>query len=201
MNINKLPLYNNTIDLMMLLNGVNLNKKYMGVYLAGGYLRDIEHSIIPKDSDIFICPMTDKQIRYTADIQQPTRTFLPRRRRYIYYNYGAGMRKDVNYIVKYGCKYDVIVMHTGIEDVIRNFDMSICQIYGYIEDGELLVKTTHQYEDYKTNKIIWIYEDIETTASHINRITAKFPDAIFKSMHSSDVIINDAPRKLRLGLG
>lgn len=142
-------------------------------YVAGGWIRDIDNGIEPKDVDFFVvddidymdvrdCLVADGYVRMDAS-------------RY-HSNYG-GMRDDVDGVIKcHGSGIDVVMMNSGsIEDTCLNFDVSICQIYCKLDDnGDLVVYVSKDYLDWVNDGIIYKYTNILTTENHLSRIKAKF---------------------------
>lgn len=182
-------------EVIELLNKLNKGCNGFKAYVAGGWLRDIDNGIDPKDADIFICPTQEEEIPHEL-VYDLTRNFKTETIRSFHPNYEGGqMREDVSYVIKCDV-YDMVVMHTRIEETIRNFDVSICQIYGFVEDGEIKCVNTRQYDDYKLNNIIWQYDDIKTTDNHIERVKEKFPNTTFKTMSSEGVTFNNSTRDI-----
>lgn len=173
-----------------------LNTGGVSAYVAGGWLRDIDNGIIPKDADIFVCPSYQVEVPCEV-IYAVTRDFEPGVVRTFHPNYEGGqMREDVDYVIKYGKSYDVVVMKSNIEDVIRNFDVSICQIYGYFNGDDIKVRVSNEYLEYKKNNVIFQYVNVKTTDDHTNRIKSKFPHATYIDHYNYDISFVDLPYDL-----
>ncbi|RVG58462.1 hypothetical protein [Sinorhizobium meliloti] len=124
-------------------------------FIAGGYLRDREAGIEPKDIDVFLPgdqPLDDyKGVRYDLN----TATVI----------HVKGF--EVN-LIKLNHR------HT-LETVLTRMDIGICQI-GRDLNGTFMV--TQAYLDDVKNKTLTILEPPRTEADtdHISRVKAKFPD-------------------------
>ncbi|RVL01915.1 hypothetical protein [Sinorhizobium meliloti] len=137
------------VDALMRLLGV-------GTYwIAGGYLRDREAGIKPKDIDVFLPggePLEEAQgIRY--DLAHTCVIHL------------GGV--EVNFI-------RLNHRHT-LETVLGRMDIGICQI-GRDQSGTIVA--TQAYIDDVRNKTLTILEPPRTEhdTDHIRRVRAKFPD-------------------------
>lgn len=146
----------------------SLKAKGMKGFLAGGWLRDQDNGIDTKDVDIFIVDADDSTRWDVSPMISYTK---------YYGNYGeCEMRDDVVGVLqseKNGV--DVVMMEQDcIVEIINNFDVSICQIYGEVIDGKLEVYASKEYLDWKEKGIIYQYTDIPTSQDHIDRVEAKF---------------------------
>lgn len=150
-----------------------LNDYSIPGFVAGGWIRDMVNGIEPKDIDIFVpngYETFHRQIRsclmYEV-IEHP---------RY-YPNYqDFDMRDDVIGVLKYKqSDIDIIIMdHHSVEDIIFNFDVSVCQIYGKLGDSGIDVFASEDYLDWVQRGIIYKYTDIPTTENHLERVRSKF---------------------------
>ena len=61
-------------EVIELLNKLNKGCNGFKAYVAGGWLRDIDNGIDPKDADIFICPTQEEEIPHEL-VYDLTRNF------------------------------------------------------------------------------------------------------------------------------
>jgi len=135
-------------------------------YIAGGYLRDLDNSITPKDVDIFVVGCTTDQV--LDNILSISRTIV--NTAYPCKNYG-GMRDDVLGFIKMESMDIICMKSTTIESVVLNFDASLCHIYSTIE-GDVYI--SQDYAEYVKHGKWFMYNDIITTYSHGARIVDKY---------------------------
>lgn len=172
--------------------------KEQGLYafVSGGFVRDTILGKPIKDIDVFV--LHGKRYKFESiDTVLPdvsaNNLMLPLK----YGNYrtiggsGTNIREDVLNIEQYPySQVDVIYLnHITPENACYNFDCSICQCYAILNDnGELEIRVSKDFMDYVNNNIIYLYSDIQTTDSHIDRVKNKYPDAIFveKNVDKSD---------------
>jgi len=149
----------------------HLSDRGVTAFVAGGWLRDKDQGLSPKDLDIFILNPGGRCIKNirVGDAILGSHDLFP--------NYPESpMRSDVEYVMKYpNHDIDFIVMHSQtIHDVIEHFDLSICQIWGVLVDGHIDVYASKHYNEWNNNKIIYRYTDIPTCDAHLNRVKRKF---------------------------
>jgi len=167
-------MYNTVSDIL-----TKAKEQNLVAFIGGGYARDTILNKPIKDIDVFVlsslCPLAP-----TLELScYGNRTNLG--------GSGGNLRDDVVYIEKYDDKdVDVIYMdQESILNVCYNFDTSICQCYTILNDeGVLETYISEDFKQYLDNNIIYLYKDISTCDSHLERIRAKFPDAIFEKKMS-----------------
>lgn len=146
--------------------------------IAGGWLRDKLNGVQPKDVDVFVCgEITRGEIEnslFFKYIGSPSLMLTPK----YYGNYEeCDMRDDVVGVLKYEkVNLDIIRMSSkNVEDIIDNFDVSVCQIYGKLNElGQIDVYVSRQYMDWVDHGIIYHYTNIPTSESHLNRVREKY---------------------------
>ena len=147
-------------------------------FIGGGYARDTILNKPIKDIDMFVLSSLDTlALTLTPDYGSVTNLG----------GSGGNLRDDVVYIEKYDDKdVDIIYMdQSSILNVCYNFDTSICQCYTVLNDeGGLETYISEDFKQYLDNNIIYLYKDIISCDSHLDRIRAKFPDAIFEKKMS-----------------
>jgi len=165
-----------------------LKKKNLDAYIAGGYTRDAILNRSPKDLDIFIVnsdnyTKEDLEQIYTAENSPFSGCrFFP--------NYlDSHLRDDVFCVYKddVNCIDYIIMNTTTIEEVIFNFDASICQCYAKLEDGKLNYYVSGRFKHYQQTGIIEVYTDVPSTEDHIERLKSKFPKAILQKTLARDM--------------
>lgn len=161
---------------------IKLHNLGLKAYVAGGFVRDYLNGITPKDIDVFVIGNVH-QDDYLK--QELLNTFGVGK---WYKNYNTmDMRDDVISLLKIdSIDLDIIFMKYykgdnifyldkySIIDTIRNFDVSLCQCYIQLNNGELEFYVSEDYMDWKNNKICYRYIDVETTDNHLDRVKAKF---------------------------
>ena len=147
-------------------------------FIGGGYARDTILNKPIKDIDVFVL-YADELSFLTLTPEYGSVANLG--------GSGGNLRDDVVYIEKYDDKdVDVIyIEQSSILNVCYNFDTSICQCYTVMNDeGGLETYISEDFKQYLDNNIIYLYKDIKSCDSHLDRIRAKFPDAIFEKKMS-----------------
>ena len=144
-------------------------------YVAGGWVRDKLNGFEPKDIDIFVTGVsTHTEVRNR--LMYAPGYFLEAPKYYGNYQ-ECDMREDVRGVLKYkDSELDIIFMsQLDIVHVIDNFDVSVCQVYGELnEDGEIDVYASKQYLDWIERGIIYRYTNVLTTQDHLDRVQHKF---------------------------
>ena len=152
-------------------------------FVAGGYVRDKLLGKETKDIDIFVL---QDYTRYWSTVLD---MFGMKDRARVIGNYGdMCFREDVEVLIKVdNLNLDILHMKSEtIEDVLINFDTSICQCYGVVEDGRLVYYVSEDFMDYINNNIVYKYTNIPTTDDHLKRVKAKigveFTDKVSESI-------------------
>lgn len=149
-----------------------INRRNSGkAVVAGGWVRDKLNGIEPKDMDIFVMSGNRDLIEHDLELNG----FYGNARYFGNYE-NCDMRDDVEGVLQYHrLGMDIVFMEQfDIEEVVENFDVSVCQIWAELEDDSLVVYASRDYMDYKERGIIYQYSDIPTTDDHLNRIRAKY---------------------------
>lgn len=151
-----------------------LNTNGVTAFVAGGWVRDYMNAVKPKDIDIFVVGngvTVDELKSIDIDYFGITRTFGNSES-----SGNSGMREDVVGVVKYDdLDVDIVVMKAPtMEDVVNNFDVSICQIVGVLEGDTISVYATDDYLDWGRKGVIYHYTDIPTTENHLERVRKKY---------------------------
>ncbi len=157
-------------------------------YVAGGWLRDYLLGVEPKDIDIFIASPSKAPFStssYTSNVLFDHYGWKVNCHLTSEYVENSSLREEVDYLLKYTSEdVDVIGMKTGLFEFLNNFDMSICQVYGELVDGEIKIYASKEFTDFKKDKIIHQYEHILQREDHVARVVEKYPDAQFVSTPS-----------------
>lgn len=137
--------------------------------IAGGWVRDIDNNIQPKDVDICILGDVDEDSLPYLGLTD-TGSWYP--------NYGGmRMRDDVKGVIKYDMDdVDIILMKPhSWEQVTGNFDVSVCQILAKLNSrGELEVYASDSYKAFKNGAPILRFLTVPTCDSHVQRVRDKF---------------------------
>ena len=153
-----------------------LTKNGIDAFVAGGWVRDMFFGIEPKDIDIFV-NKGSTAVSERVNVEHILNSYQYASNGKWYPNYEHNdMRDDVEGVIKYvSSGLDIVLMKTDtIEDVISNFDVSICQIYAKLIDGKLMMFASKDFMDWGSRKLIYQYTDIPTSDSHLERVRAKF---------------------------
>lgn len=147
-------------------------------FIGGGWVRDEILGRKSKDIDVFVLN-TDKDFKhlFTNDCKVIT-------------NYeNMVMRDDVFKLYQYpSLNVDILSMNNPtIEDVLENFDVSICQAVCILEDDKLVYKVSKDFMDYINKGIIYRYVNIPTSDNHLDRVKKKFNITDFTKKESSNV--------------
>lgn len=182
LKIQQLKSYDDCLKLLKALN----SQPGINAVVAGGWVRDKNNGIEPKDIDIFVMNGNRSFVSYTMEREG----FYHDTPRY-YGNYEeCDMRDDVEGVLKYkDYDLDIIFMEQDdVEDVILNFDVSVCQIWAQLEGDELVVYATQDYLDWIEKGIVYQYTDIPTTEDHLDRVREKF-DVELTPKLSGDMVV------------
>ena len=146
-----------------------LRSRGLDAAICGGWIRDIDNNITPKDIDICVLGVTEDS-NPDIIIEGETGTCFP--------NYGGmNMRDDVACVIKYyNTDVDIIIMKPDTwEEVTGNFDVSICQIICKLDDDDVMhVFASDSYLGYKKGGPILRFLTIPTCDSHVQRVRDKF---------------------------
>lgn len=159
--------------------------------VAGGWIRDKLNGVEPKDLDIFVLGEPD---RHHVEVTMMNCDFHTWNDTPHYYgNYeNNDMRDDVVGVTKYKERdLDIIIMKQDSPiEVISNFDVSVCQLYGVLNDGKIDVYATADYMEFLDNGTIYEYTNIPTSEDHLDRVRAKYgKDLTPKTMVIGDVVV------------
>lgn len=152
------------------LKALNENPNHKA-FVAGGWLRDVLNGVTPKDIDIFV--VGENLTLDNVKSLNPTQFSMVR----TMHNSGNSNFRDdvigVNQFPEHGV--DVICMRVNtVEQVVENFDVSICQIAGVLNGDHIDVYATDDYLDWGRKHVIYQYTDIPTTDNHLDRVRAKY---------------------------
>ena len=154
--------------------------------ICGGWLRDIDNNIKPKDIDIFVIG----DIKYEEVFNPDTVKDIDG---HWYGRYeGSNMRDDVNGVLKLDNNtLDVIFMkQKSWEEVLGNFDVSVCQILCKLDnDNNMKVYCSDSYLEFKKTGKPVRFMQVDTCDGHINRIRKKF-GSISYNYESTDSSMN-----------
>lgn len=168
LQIQKLKSYDDCVKLLKSLN----KQPGIDAVVAGGWVRDKLNGLEPKDIDIFVMDGNQQFVKYTMEREG----FFHDTPRY-YGNYeNCDMRDDVEGVLKYkDYDLDIIFMEQlDIEEVVENFDVSVCQVWAVLEGDDLVMYASKDFMDWKEKGIIYQYTDIPTTEDHLNRVREKY---------------------------
>ena len=162
----------------------------LNAFVAGGYVRDAILNKPQKDIDMFVIGDFDENKIDTAHSIKPNRWGLLTKPYYKIKNYSnMNIREDVLEIYKFDdLNIDVMVMNCStIEQVLGNFDLSICQCACVLEGDELVYKVSEDFLDYIKSGTIYRYIDIDTHDNHLDRMKDKFGVDSFTEVNSKPI--------------
>lgn len=157
--------------------------------IAGGWLRDRLNGVEAKDLDIFVLGVHNRE---DFPFSQQSYVALYDDMRYFGRYDDSVMREDVLGVLKYKSKMiDHVLMKTyTAREVIYNFDVSVCQIWAELEGDRLKVYATQDYMDYVNYGIIYVYTNIPTCESHLERVRLKYNTELIPSTFNNSPIVD-----------
>ncbi len=152
-----------------------LKEDCIDAIVAGGWIRDKLNGVEPNDLDIFVLGNPD---RYEVEQAVSYCDFHQWNDCPKYYgNYNdCDMRDDVVGVAKYKERdLDIIIMKQRCPiEVISNFDVSVCQLYGILNGDKIDVYASSDYMDFLNDGTVYEYTNIPTSEDHLDRVRAKY---------------------------